>query len=106
MKKSGFLIITAVFLITGCAAVAADEKKSGSDMMGGQMMMSMKTMDGNGDGLVSKDEFMKSHEAMFDAMKTKDGMIDMKNMPMHCNMMGAMMEQGNMMHQHMGKPNR
>lgn len=37
----------------------------------------MAMMDGNKDGKVSKEEFLKAHEAMFDKLDTnKDGMLD------------------------------
>jgi Ca2+-binding EF-hand superfamily protein len=52
------------------------------------MKMDMKMMDSNGDGMISKDEFMKFHEMMFDKMKkNKSGMIDTHDMDaMHHNM--------------------
>ena len=38
-------------------------------------------MDSNRDGMVSKDEFMKHHEAMFDRMKKgPNGMVSVKDM--------------------------
>ena len=63
--------------------------RSGMDMkdMHGQMGVGMKSMDADGDGRISKDEFMKFHEAMFDKMKGKDGTVAMKDMPMDCPMM-------------------
>lgn len=42
--------------------------------------MSMKMMDTNNDGMISKDEFMTYHEAMFDNMKQTDGMVNIKDM--------------------------
>lgn len=46
---------------------------------GMEMQGMMKEMDTNGDGLISKEEFMKFHETRFDAMpKNKDGMVDPK----------------------------
>jgi hypothetical protein len=51
---------------------------------GMEMQGMMKEMDTNGDGLISKEEFMKFHEQKFDAMpKNKDGMVDPKMMAMH-----------------------
>jgi hypothetical protein len=105
MKKTNLLIIAFAVVATGCSAIAADEKRSGEGMMGkgtmsrgmmGNMMMGhmMKNMDTNGDDLLSKDEFMKSHEAMFDKVKNKDGVVDMKAMQMSC---GDMMGDGMMM---------
>ena len=41
-----------------------------------QSMSAMKSMDANGDGMVSKDEYMKFYEQKFDAMdKNKDRMV-------------------------------
>ena len=41
----------------------------------------MSAMDTNGDGLISKDEFMNFHAAMWDKMpKNKDGLVAMKDM--------------------------
>ena len=41
----------------------------------------MKSMDTNGDGMISKDEFMKAHEAKWNAMqKNKDGMVSIADM--------------------------
>lgn len=49
----------------------------------------MSAMDANGDGLISKDEFMNFHVAMWDKLpKDKDGMVAMKDMHhMHQGMM-------------------
>lgn len=59
--------------------------------MGMKMGMHMKTMDVNADGMISKEEFMKHHEAMFDAMKKgSNGMVSLKDMEaMHA---GAMLK--------------
>ena len=41
----------------------------------------MKMMDTNGDGMISKEEFMKHHEMMWDKMKKNSaGSVDMKDM--------------------------
>ncbi len=49
----------------------------------------MKMMDTNKDGMISKDEFMKHHEMMWDKMKKNSaGSVDMKDMEaMHKEMM-------------------
>jgi EF hand len=53
------------------------------DMKCGHGMMQMKNMDTDNDGTVSKEEFMKAHEAMWDGMKkSKDGLVDVKEMEM------------------------
>jgi|APDOM4702015118_1054815.scaffolds.fasta_scaffold196647_2 hypothetical protein len=59
--------------------------------MGLKMGTHMKTMDLNADGMISKEEFMKHHEAMFDAMKKgSNGMVSLKDMEaMHA---GAMLK--------------
>ena len=47
------------------------------------MGMDMKMMDINNDGMLSRDEFIKHHEATYEKMKkNKDGMVDMKDMEM------------------------
>ena len=53
--------------------------------------MDMKMMDTNNDAMISKDEFMKHHEAMYDKMKKgSNGMVSVKDMQM---MMHDMMMQ-------------
>jgi hypothetical protein len=55
----------------------------------GDMHMGMgKTMDANGDGMISKKEFDRHHEAMWKKMKTKNGMVSVADME-------SMMMQGN-----------
>ena len=92
-----------IFLAMGLAglsisAVAMDDMKPQG------MMMDMKAMDTNHDGMISKKEFMKFHEDMWAKMKkNKSGMVDMKDMEMmHEGMMkdgamkGGMMKDGAM----------
>lgn len=94
MTKPSLLIIFSLFLVAG-TSIAADEKKPGPGMMA-----DMQQMDANGDGMISKDEFVKSSEAMFDRMKDKNSMIDMKTMQANCpGMMGG----ANMMQRPMEK---
>lgn len=65
---------------SGTAAPESGKKGMHKDGMhkGG---MEMKAMDTNKDGMISKEEFMTSHEAMYDGMKkNKDGMVDVKEM--------------------------
>lgn len=100
MKKLIFAVSATVLLGAGCSAMGSRDMASGQSMgdmkaehgMMGSMMMKMDT---NGDGMLSKDEFMKGHEAMFDRMKGPNGMISLKDMQMkgmgkmdHGNMMG------------------
>ena len=47
----------------------------------GCMQSQIEVMGVNGDGMISRDEFMKAHEAMFGKMsKTKDDMMSVKDM--------------------------
>lgn len=87
--------IVASALAAGAAIAAAPgggQPESQNSMMG--MMKHMKAMDSNGDGMVSKDEFMKSHEAMYEMLKkNKEGQVNMTEMPM-CSMMDGMHHKG------------
>lgn len=80
------ILAVAAAAVTGIA-IAAAPGAAGGNMMNGMsgmmdMMRAMQTTDANGDHMVSKDEFIKAHEAMFDAMrKNQDGLVDMKDMP-------------------------
>lgn len=70
------------------SAVAMDDMKSQG------MMMEMKAMDINHDGMISKEEFMKFHEDMWAKMKkNKSGMVDIKDMEL---MHGGTMKDGAM----------
>ena len=73
MRKPIAVLIVSAFLFAGISAYAADEKKP--------MAMDVKKMDSNGDGMISKEEYMKYQEAMFDSMKKeKNGMVSAKEM--------------------------
>jgi hypothetical protein len=73
--------VAAAFCITSLSVLAMDD-------------MDMKKMDANGDGMVSKDEWTKYHEAMWAKMKKgKNGMVDMNDMGM---MQGGMANDGKM----------
>ena len=70
---------------TLCTAVAAATLLSVSmatlahDEMHGKEMM--RAMDTNGDGMISRDEYMSYHQKMWDSMKKNaNGMVDMKDM--------------------------
>lgn len=79
MRQIPVLLAVAV-LFTTTSAFAMDDMKMGQPT---DMASMMKMMDTNHDGMVSKEEFMKHHEMMFDKMKkNKMGMVDMKDMPM------------------------
>ena len=75
----------------GKDAMPMKEGMAPKDGMGMKMGMNMKAMDVNADGMISKEEFMKHHEAMFDAMKKgSNGMVSLRDMEaMHS---GAMLK--------------
>ena len=75
-------------LIAGACLSASVAAFAAEDMKPGMMMMDMSKMDANADGMISKDEFMKHQESMFNSMKkNKDGMVMMKDMQMSSGMM-------------------
>lgn len=93
MKKlisTGLIAVLFGAGFSGCAQNGMMNHGAMKDGMGMQGGMGMKMMDANNDGMISKEEFMKHHEAMFDKMKKdSNGMVSMKDMPM---MMDGMMK--------------
>ncbi|HXR55339.1 MAG TPA: hypothetical protein VN858_00985 [Casimicrobiaceae bacterium] len=88
MNKLVLAAVAAAFCSMSVPALAMDD-------------MDMKAMDTNHDGMISKKEYMAYHEMMWGKMKkTKNGMVDLKDMGM---MQGGMaddntMKNDNMMH--------
>ena len=85
--------LTTLLLATGLAvssvsSMAMDNAKK-MDMKSMDMkMMDPKMMDKDGDGMISRSEFMSAHEMMFDQMKNSQDMISVKDMQkMKRNMM-------------------
>ncbi len=88
------LTLSLAAVLAGCTAMGGERGgmhgQMGHGGMGGmegkgdmQAMMQkrMQSMDTNGDGMLSKDEFMKAHETMFDSMpKNAQGLVDIKQM--------------------------
>jgi shikimate kinase len=80
MKK--VILISAALMLAATGTAFADHHMKGE---GG-----MKMMDANKDGMISKDEFMKHHEMMWDKMKKNpSGSVDMKDMEAMHKEMGA-----------------
>jgi hypothetical protein len=76
MNRISLSVVIALLAVSGASMAAHHEKAD----MG---MEKMKMMDTNGDGMISKDEFMKAHEAMYAQMKKNQaGMVDIKDMHM------------------------
>ncbi len=94
MKKLLSMGIAAIVLVgvSGCAQdnmMKRDSMQGNMAMKEGMGMQMMKMMDANSDGMISRDEFMKHHEAMYDKMKKgSNGMVSVMDMQM---MMGEMM---------------
>lgn len=89
MKKLISIGLATIVLagLSGCAQdgmMRQGPMKEGMGMgMGMKGGMSMKSMDTNNDEMISKDEFMKHHEAIYDKMKKgSNGMVGMKDMQM------------------------
>lgn len=89
------ILVSAAILIAASGSAFANHHIKGE---GGGMKM----MDANKDGMVSKDEFMKHHEMMWEKMKKNSaGTVDMKEMEaMHKEMAGKHKE---MMKDHKAK---
>lgn len=82
MKKLISIALAAVFVGAGLSGCAQGGVKGGMAMKDG-MGMDMKMMDTNNDAMISKAEFMKHHEAMYDKMKKdSSGMVSVKDMQM------------------------
>ena len=83
MKKLISISLVAI-IFAGLSACAQDSMMGGMAMKDGMgMKMDMKMMDSNNDGMISKEEFMKHHESMYDKMKKgSNGMVSMKDMQM------------------------
>lgn len=85
MKITAPLILAAA--LGSGIAIAAEASGSPHEGMGKMhgmmsMMRTMQSMDANGDQMVSKEEFTKAHEAMFDSLKkNQDGLVSIKDMP-------------------------
>ena len=77
MNKLLLIVLSGALMCLSFSSFARDDMKCGHGMM------QMKNMDTDNDGTVSKEEFMKAHEAMWDGMKkNKDGLVDVKEMQM------------------------
>lgn len=82
-------------IFAGLSACAQDSMRGGMAMKDGMQMkdgmgmkMDMKMMDPNNDGMISKEEFMKHHESMYDKMKKdSNGMVSVKDMQAMMDMM-------------------
>ena len=81
MKK--VILFSAAVLLAASGSAFADHHLKGEGK-------GMQMMDANKDGMISKDEFMKHHEMMWDKMKKNSaGTVDMKDMEaMHKEMAG------------------
>ena len=75
--RKGFTITFAAMLATAAAAtVMAQESEPGMEKMHKGMQMLSK-MDADGNGEISREEFVQAHEQMFDAMDDNgDGTLD------------------------------
>ena len=88
MKNLLSMGIAAVLLagVSGCAQdsmMKRDGMQGNMAMKDGMGMQMVKMMDMNNDGMISRDEFMKHHESMYDKMKKgSGGMVSMMDMQM------------------------
>jgi hypothetical protein len=98
MNKFTSTLVAAALMCTTSFAFANDGMKHDG------MHSGMAAMDTNGDGMISKDEFMNFHQAQWDKMpKNKDGMVIMKDMEkMHRDMRCQPCENSRTMMKHDG----
>jgi len=75
MNKRLLTLFSSVLIASGFVVAPAQARESNKGMM-----MDMKMMDANKDGMVSRDEYMKHHGMMFDKMSKNKDMMDMKEM--------------------------
>lgn len=97
MKRAILAVVGPALLGLSFASVADDSMMNHDQMM----TMMIKDMDTNGDGKISKGEFMAYHEKMWMKMKKdSNGMVDAKSMMMQ---MMQMMHNGMMSDKGMSK---
>jgi hypothetical protein len=75
-------LVVAALMGTSALAFANDDmKKEGGMMHADRMHAEMKSMDTNGDGMISREEFMKFQEDKWEKLpKNKDGLVMMSDM--------------------------
>src|SRR5512144_468672 len=75
MNKLASSLLASALMCTATMAFAHDDTPHHG------MHSHMASMDTNGDGLISKEEFMAFHQTMWDKLpKNKDGMVSMKDL--------------------------
>jgi len=82
--KTFISISLAALIFASLSGCAQDSMMRQGSMQGGAGMkggMDMKMLDTNNDAMISKEEFMKHHESMYDKMKKdSNGMVSLKDM--------------------------
>ena len=92
MKKITSALLAAGLALSSVSIMAMDNNKNMKMM--DMKMMDPKMMDKDGDGMISRAEFMSAHEMMFNQLKNDQDMIsvkDMEKMKKHMMMSGSMM---------------
>ena len=74
--KTTTIVLAVGLALSSVSSMAMGETKNMN------MKSDMRMMDKDGDGMISKTEFMNAHEMMFDHMKNSEGMISVKDMTM------------------------
>jgi len=84
--------IASLHMPTSLAQAPEDEDRSTGGSSMGMMEMDMSHMDQDGDGMVSRTEFMRMHEEMFSRMdQDRDGLLSEDEMDSGMGMMGGCM---------------
>lgn len=77
MNKTLLAVLTVAALTSACGAMHGNRDMYGRHH-GAERGEMMSRMDTNGDGRISREEFMRAHEAQFDRMKGPDGTIPVR----------------------------
>lgn len=81
MYRSFTVTVAAVLAVAASSLLMAQENEARTDRMHRGMQMMMEHMDADGNGEISREEFVQAHEKMFDSMdENGDGTLDQEEL--------------------------